>query len=469
MELTRGRATDGGAVRRPRPATANRPGLPARLAAVALIGKVVDERRSLEALFDERAGLSQWLELDARDRALARAIATVAIRHRGRIGQALALMLDRPPPAKARFLLHMLHAAAAQILFMDAPDSAAVDLAVTAISADGRTARFSAMANAVLRRLAREREAVLARIPPSASVVFPDWLAAAMKRDHGRDKADLCAAMVSLEPVLDLTPHPRLSPGEADGLADRLGARRLATGSWRVTRQAPVPELPGYDEGLWWVQDAASALPARLLGDVAGLEVADLCAAPGGKTAQLAAAGARVTAVDVSPHRLERLTANLARLGLEAEVVAADILQWEPGRTFDAILLDAPCSSTGTLRRHPDVAWTKTEQDVTALAQLQRHLALRAASLLRPGGVLVYSNCSMLKEEGENLVASLHDGPGGLRFDPVLPGEIPGTETMVNGRGELRTLPSMLPAEPQAEGGLDGFYACRFRKEAVAL
>ena len=366
---------------------ANRPGLPARLAAVALIGKVVDERRSLEALLDERSGLSQWLQLDARDRALARAIATVAIRHRGRIGKALELMLDRPPPAKARFLLHMLHAAAAQILFMDAPDSAAVDLAVTAISADRRTARFSAMANAVLRRLAREREAVLARVPPAASIVFPDWLAAAMKRDHGREKADLCAAMVSLEPVLDLTPHPRLSPGEAEDLADRLGATRLPTGSWRVARQTPVPELPGYAEGLWWVQDAASALPARLLGDVAGLEVADLCAAPGGKTAQLAAAGARVTAVDISPLRLERLAVNLARLGLEAEIVAADILriqhvvarvgEREPANAAAAVVGYRARVGRVFAWRHPHVEHALTRGDVAQPAAVWADLAAR--------------------------------------------------------------------------------------------
>ncbi|HSO46342.1 MAG TPA: transcription antitermination factor NusB, partial [Rhizobiaceae bacterium] len=355
-----------------------KPGLAARQAAAALVGRVIDDRRSLEALADDTSGMAAYRALDPRDRSLARAIAVTALRHRGEIGRALARMLDRRPPQKARHLLHTLDIAAAQILYMDVPQSAAVDLAVTSISADPRTQRFSSMANAVLRRLAREKEDILA-LPSDAATVFPQWLAAELRRDHGRDNADAIARAILFEPVIDITPSPRLSQAQVSGLAASMDARILPTGSLRLTSAMPVRELPGYVDGTWWVQDAASALPVRLLGDVAGRKVADLCAAPGGKTAQLAAMGAHVTAVDISPDRLDRLRENIARLRLSAEVVAADILEWQPEDKFHAVLLDAPCSSTGTIRRHPDVMWTKSTEDVAALADLQMRLIRRAA------------------------------------------------------------------------------------------
>lgn len=441
--------------------SARRAGLPARMAAAGLVGRVVDEHRGLDALLDESSGNADYLALDERDRGLARAIAVTAIRHRGRIAAALSRMLDRPPPAKARLLEHILHIAAAQILFLDTPDSAAVDLAVTAASADSRTKRFAAMTNAVLRRLSREKESLLAAMPATAEVVFPAWLAAALRRDYGKANADAIAAAIVEEPALDLTPKPGLDPAEAMRLRQAMAAAVLPTGSWRL-QTAKVPDLPGFAEGAWWVQDAASALPARMLGDVRGLEVADLCAAPGGKTAQLAAAGARVTAVDVSPGRMARLEANMARLSLNAELVTGDILTWEPGRRFDAVLLDAPCSSTGTLRRHPDVAWTKSPQDVEALAKLQAQLVGKAAALVKPGGRMVYSNCSLLKQEGENLVAGLLPSLG-LQIEALREDEIAGTGGMINGQGALRTLPHHLPASAGTPGGIDGFFACRIR------
>ncbi len=425
---------------------------------------MVDDRRSLEALTDENSGIAAYRALDPRDRSLARAIALTTLRHRGEIGRALARMLDRRPPQKARHLLHTLDVAAAQILYMAVPQSAAVDLAVTAISADSRTQRFASMANAVLRRLAREKDAILA-LPSDAATVFPQWLAAELRRDHGRDNADAIARAILFEPVIDITPSPLLSQAQIAGLAVSLDARALPTGSLRLSGLAPVAELPGYGEGSWWVQDAASALPIRLLGDVAGRRVADLCAAPGGKTAQLAAMGANVTAVDISPVRLERLAENLARLRLTAEIVAADILQWEPAEKFDAVLLDAPCSSTGTIRRHPDVMWTKSAEDVTALAELQLQLIRRAAGFVKPGGILVYANCSVLKREGENLLAATLKAPEGLRHKPLAAGEFGLPAELVNGQGALRTLPFHMPAAEGADsstGGMDGFFACRF-------
>ncbi len=451
-----------------KPAGRERVGLAARKIAATVLERVVDDHRNLDAMLDESSGLAAWRLLIAKDRALVRAIVTAALRHRGQIEQALLSVLDRPPPRKARTLIHALHVAAAQILYLDVPDSAAVDLAVTALSEDGRTARFSGMANAILRRISVEKESLLAK-PAPAAIAFPPWLANAIRRDHGRERADVIAAMTAFEPVLDLTPSPRLDGAAITELAERIGATILSTGSLRVQSNVAVPELPGFAEGLWWVQDAASALPARLLGDVRGLSLADLCAAPGGKTAQLAAAGAKVTAVDISQSRMARLERNLARLDLNADLVVADLLKWEPPGLFDAILLDAPCSSTGTMRRHPDIAWTKTPEEVASLASLQREMIARARRLLKPGGVLVYANCSLLKQEGEDLLAALMADEAkalreiGLEPFPIDPREAPGMPGLVNRQGALRTLPCDLPADPPQRGGMDGFFACRFR------
>lgn len=454
-----------------KPAGRERVGLVARKVAANLIAGVVDDKRSLEKLVDERNGLAAWRALIERDRALARAIATTALRHRGEIEQALMSMLERKPPQRARHLLHTLHAAAAQILFMAAPDSAAVDLAVTAIFEDGRTKRFASMANAVLRRLAREK--VSLKLDQSARTVFPRWLADQLRTDHGRQTADAIASAVLHEPTIDITPSPALSGAQVAALAEHMAAQILACGSLRLTSETAVRDLAGYEIGTWWVQDAASAMPVRMLGEVRGLAVADLCAAPGGKTAQLAAAGAQVTAVDISASRLVRLRENLARLKLSAEIVEADILQWEPGARFDAVLLDAPCSSTGTIRRHPDVMWNKEAAEVEALAQLQEKLIVRAASFLRPGGTLVYANCSMLKREGEALLAKFVSGgiaAAGLKHLPLAPGEMPGIDGLINTQGALRTLPGDWPRPDMPRmGGLDGFFACRFTKASSQL
>ena len=245
--------------------------------------------------------------------------------------------------------------------------------------------------------------------------------------------------------------------------AKTLGGIVLPTGSVRLVPSGPVEELPGYADGAWWVQDAAAALPPRLLGDVAGKRVADLCAAPGGKTAALSAAGARVTSVDISPTALRRLSANLARLRLVAETVPADILDWAPPEPFDAILLDAPCTATGTIRRHPDIAWLKRPDDVPALAALQARMIDRAVAWLKPGGILVYCTCSLEPEEGEAQLLALVQRHG-LEVLPVDPAEIGSIPGMVTSAGTVRTLPTMLPLDTPRLSGLDGFFMTRGRR-----
>jgi 16S rRNA (cytosine967-C5)-methyltransferase len=261
------------------------------------------------------------------------------------------------------------------------------------------------------------------------------------------------------EPALDLTVK-----SDPETWAARFGGRVLPTGSVRVLSHGPVAQLPGYADGEWWVQDAAAALPARLLGDVRGKSVADLCAAPGGKTAQLAHAGAHVVAVDRSSARLARLRENLSRLKLTAETIAADATEWRSG-PFDAVLLDAPCSSTGTIRRHPDIAWRKTESDLAAMTRLQRALLDRAADLVTPGGVLVYCTCSLEPEENEHAVAALLARNPHLRRRPLAPAEVFGLSELVTPAGDLRSLPSHLPDSEPRQSGLDGFYAARIEKK----
>jgi 16S rRNA (cytosine967-C5)-methyltransferase len=318
-----------------------------------MLRQVLERGVPLDALLDETHGTAHFRALPSRDRGLARAILTTALRRRGQIEAALTARLDRPLPPGSESLAAILHVAAAQILFLDVPDHAAVDLAVTQAAGDHRSRNARGLVNSVLRRLARERAAVVGQ-SGAGRVNTPPWLFERWSAAYGEHGAEKITEAHLRPPGLDFSVR-----ADAELWAERLGGAVLPTGTVRVPDMRRVSALAGYEEGAWWVQDAAAALPARLLGDVAGLEVADLCAAPGGKTAELAVAGARVTAVDLSEKRLKRVAANLARLRLQAEPVVADVLQWEPGRRFDAVLLDAPCSATGTIRRHPDVQWLK--------------------------------------------------------------------------------------------------------------
>jgi 16S rRNA (cytosine967-C5)-methyltransferase len=439
-----------------RPDAADTPGLAARQTAARLLAAVIDARTSLDGLTDADHGHPQYRALDQRDRSLVRAILATALRYRMTIERLIERRLERPLPANARALSHILHVAAAQMLFLDVPDSAAVDLAVTQARGDPRTARFSGLVNAVLRALARVKERAL----PAALAAgddAPEWFSTRLAQAYGPAKARAILAAHRLEAPVDFTAR-----ADPEGWAARLGGVVLPTGTVRVARPAAaIPDLPGFAEGAWWIQDAAAALPARLLGDVAGLSVADLCAAPGGKTAQLALAGARVTAIDISRNRLRRLAVNLARLGLAAEIVEADLLSVAPAAPFDAVLLDAPCSSTGTVRRHPDVPWTKTPEDIDKLVGVQRRLLDRAVGLVRPGGRIVFSNCSLDPMEGEALVAAFLAETPGVAADPVRPGEVAGADPFLTPQGMLRTTPADLDLGEPALSGMDGFFAAR--------
>ena len=430
-------------------------GLPARRIAADVLEGVLRRRRPLdEQLEDARLGLAALAE---RDRALTRALVATVLRRLGTLRHLLSRFLERGPPADAPRVETVLLLGAAQILLLDVPDHAAVDLAVRLACADRRTARYAGLVNAVLRRIAEHGRERL-KGADSISLDTPPWLMARWTRAYGADTARAIAEANGNEPALDLTVKE-----DPTYWADKLGGRVLAPGSVRAIVHGPVAQLPGYADGAWWVQDAAAALPARLLGDVRGKSVADLCAAPGGKTAQLAAAGAHVTAVDRAESRLARMRQNLARLSLTAETVAADAASWQAG-PFDAVLLDAPCSSTGTIRRHPDIPWLKRESDLAGLAELQRRLIARAVELTRPGGVLVYCTCSLEPEEAQDIVADLLASDSRLRRRPVVSAEIGGLGDLLTPAGDLRTLPCHLPDPNPQLAGIDGFYAARLER-----
>ncbi len=311
----------------------------------------------------------------------------------------------------------------------------------------------------MLRRVTREGAAKLASAD-TVALDTPEWLLARWTAAYGTETARAVAAANGREPALDVTVK-----GDATFWAEKLGGRMLPTGSVRTIAHGSVTALPGFADGAWWVQDAAAALPARLFGDVSGKHIVDLCAAPGGKTAQLAAAGAAVTAVDRAPARLKRLADNLARLKLDAELVCADVEQWMPERTFDAALLDAPCSATGTVRRHPDIPWLKSESDIARLSAFQHRLIERASALINPGGMLVYCTCSLEPDENERVVADLIARNPGLRRLPVTSAELCGRDEFVTGEGDMRTLPCQLADADSRLSGIDGFYAARLVKQ----
>ena len=435
------------------------PGLAARRIAADILDGVLHRHRTLDDQLEGAGAHPALKSLSDRDRALMRRLVATILRRLGTLGHLLSRLLDRGIPTDAPRAQSALLIGAAQILWMDVPDHAAVDLSVRLVQSDRRAARYAGLVNAVLRRCAREGKAILDDVS-SQTLDVPPWLLSRWIGHYGEATARAMATALSHEPSLDLTVK-----SDASQWAARLHGEVLPTETVRTLLHGSVTMLPGFSEGQWWVQDAAAALPARLLGDVSGKNIADLCAAPGGKTAQLAHAGARVTAVDRSPARMTRLRDNLARLSLEAQTAVADAVEWQaPAESFDGILVDAPCTSTGTIRRHPDVAWLRQEADIAPLAALQKRLLQKAVTLLKSGGTLVYCTCSLEPEEGEAAIAALLATEAGLRRAPITPAEVAGLAEIVTSDGDLRTLPCHLPHADPRLAGLDGFYAARLVK-----
>ena len=435
------------------------PGLAARRIAADIVDGVLHKHRTLDDQLDGAGAHPGLKTLSDRDRALMRRLVATTLRRLGTLGHLLSRLLDRGIPTDAPRAQSALLIGAAQILWMDVPDHAAVDLSVRLVQSDRRASKYAGLVNAVLRRCAREGAPLIEEVKSETLDVAP-WLLQRWTAHYGEAVARDIAHAIGHEPSLDIT--VKSDPAQ---WASRLHGEMLPTGSVRTLLQGSVTMLPGFTEGQWWVQDAAAALPARLFGDVGGKHIADLCAAPGGKTAQLAHAGAHVVAVDRSANRMARLRDNLARLSLQAKAVVTDAAEWQgTGELFDGILVDAPCTSTGTIRRHPDIGWLRQEADITALTALQKRLLQRAATLLKPGGTLVYCTCSLEPEEGEQAIAAFLAADSSMRRVPIEPGEVAGLREIITVEGDLRTLPCHLPSEEPRLGGLDGFYAARLVK-----
>jgi len=438
------------------------PGLAARTLAAHLVAGVLMEARPLEQVWAQCAASPRLATLQARDRALARAIAATVLRRQGELEHVLKAFLERPLPANKGRLWPILLTGAAQLVCLDMAPHAVVDLAVETTRRDRGARRFAKLVNAVLRRVA-EHGPELVRRQDATRLNMPDWLWQRWSQSYGAELTRRLAQASLREAALDIS--VKSGGDSAATWAERLGGRALSTGSVRLTHHGRIEDLPGYVEGAWWVQDAAAALVAATAGEVAEKTVADLCAAPGGKTAALAAAGAKVTAVDVSGPRLARLAQNLLRLRLSADVIEADAVAWSPGRTFDVVVLDAPCTSTGTIRRHPDILRLKGAQDIARMAQLQRAMLAHAATLVAPSGLVVFSTCSLEPEEGVLQIANLLKERTDFERVPIAAAEIGAEPEWITAQGELRTLPCHLQLEQPELSGLDGFYVARLRRK----
>jgi len=420
-------------------------GLAARIAALHLVELALDHRGGLE----EAMSHPPFGRLEPRDRGLARMLAMTLLRRLGPIDRALEARLQKPPPPAVMQLLRL---GVAQLLYMDVPAFAAINTTVQ-LTAQGKSTRnFKNLVNAVLRGVSREPPPDL---EPEANA--PGWLYARWSASFGEAAARAIAEMIPVEPATDLSLR---DPADSGVLVEALQAERLEGGSLRVAHGGDITAWAGYVEGQWWVQDAAAAIPARLLGAQPGEAAIDLCAAPGGKTLQLAATGAGVVALDRSASRLRRVSQSLERTGLEAEVVCADSESWPDERQFDAVLLDAPCSATGTFRRHPDVLWGTKPGDIAKLSAVQSRMLDAAARRVKPGGRMVYCVCSLEREEGEDQITAFLKRQPDFALATIAVGEGGTPEASITPDGMVRILPHHMA------GGLDGFFAAKLVRSA---
>ena len=421
-----------------------------RLAAFA-VKEVIEKRVALEQVL---AGQPDYRALEGRDRAFVRLIAATTFRRMGQIEAALKPFVKKKPP---KLVYAALQTAAAQILFLGTPPHAAVGETVAMLKSRGSSKGFANMANAVLRRVSEQGQALSGALPPKANI--PGWIRGSWEREYGRHSGRKLAALLMRDPVLDLTVK-----SDVEGWANKLGGNVMGPSTVRLAKIGDITALEGFNEGEWWVQDVAASLPVHILGDVKGKRVLDLCAAPGGKSMQLAAQGAIVTAVDKSEGRLVRVSANLKRTKLDVDVHCSDALEFEPKEgDYDIVLLDAPCSATGTFRRHPDVLYNRSPKDVANLVRLQDKLLARAATYVRPGGQLIYCTCSLQTEEGAPRITKFLQLLPDFRLIPILP--ISGLslpDTAFSG-GYLRTIPYFF----DEKGGVDGFFIALLERKTV--
>ena len=427
-------------------------GLNARARAHKILHEVVDRHRPLDDVLHSDKKLAK---LDPRDRAFARNLVATTLRRIGQIDMIIDDCLDRPLPPSAAAARNALRLGICQILFLNTQTHAAVDTSVTLAGQRGPD-RFRGLVNGILRRVVRTA-GDMHLSPDAERANTPSWLRNSWTESFGEQVAAGIARAHLQPPTVDLT-----VPADRETWSVMLGGNVIGKSTVRLASGGDIMSLPGFAEGAWWVQDAAAALPAQLFSQLVGdARVADLCAAPGGKTAQLAAAGYDVTALDIEPNRLRTLSENLQRLRLSARIVEADLLSWQPNHLFEGVLLDAPCTGTGTIRRHPDIPILKSGADVTRQSHVQREFLDRASRLLLPGGRLIYSVCSMERSEGPDQIDALLSRNDKLEIEPIRPTEVPGFEVCIDALGCIRTTPFHM----SAAGGVDGFYIARLLKK----
>ncbi len=425
-------------------------GLPARIAAQDILHEVLHRRRPLDAALDTILPGT----LEPRDAGFARAIASETLRRFGQLDALLHKFISKmPPPHRSGPTLEILYAGACELLFLDVAPHAAVDAANDLAARDKKAVHFKPLINATLRRIAREGREILAAL--DERLAAPDWLWSRWRETYGEETARKIIRAHLAKPPLDIM--------RKDASVAFDGAAPMPNGALRLEDSGRVDDMPGFAQGAWWVQDFAASLPAHLLGDVRGKTVIDLCAAPGGKTAQLAAGGANVIAVEREASRLVRLKANLERLQLSATIVEADARDYQPDAPADFVLLDAPCSATGTIRRHPDLPWIKSAADINLCAAGAGELLDAAAEMVAPGGMLVFAVCSLEPEEGVEQIAAFLEMRKDFTRAPIAGSDVFGLRELLAPHGALRTLPCHLAEQ----GGMDGFYAARLRRKQL--
>lgn len=465
--------------RQPNKSTGNlSSGILARRFASSWLHEVLWAQRPLDEIFAITESDKAWVNLEPRDRAFARAMVLTTLRHKGELDFVLSHFLDRTPQPRSG-IMEILLVGAAQLLFMDGAPHAVIDLAVTQAKSSDKSRHMAKLVNAVLRRVSEKGRAILDEDGAASSLRnIPKFAQKRWKSQYGDEIAGKIMKAVLTPPALDL-----IVKENKDAQAEALGATSLMFDCLRLNVKGMITALPGFDEGDWWVQDFAAHIPVKLMGDVRGKRVADLCAAPGGKTAALITAGADVTAIDISEKRLERLNENLERLKLTANVMAADVLEFDPTEDasglFDAVLLDAPCSSTGTIRRHPDVIYLKTVKGILKQAALQRSLLKKAINFIKPGGFLLYCTCSLEREEGENQISGFVNEHPEIERMPFTLDEVAGQSHWLTKHGDVRLLPFYSPlaqnddetgqkiaenAEDSRITGMDGFFISRLQR-----
>jgi len=428
-------------------------GLDSRRVAARAFADVMKRHRTLESALEAAPGFRQ---MEARDRAFAWAITATSLRRAGQTEAVLANFLSKPLAETSNMAQALLITAATQLLWMGVPAHAVVSSTVDLAVESTETQRLKGLINAVLRKTATEGAGFAIKTAPQSNL--PDWMRATWRKAYGPGRLSRIADAHLNSPPLDITVK---DSKEREKWASKLDARILPNGTLRRDEVGDITILPGFAEGAWWAQDAAASIPATLIKARKDDHVVDLCAAPGGKTLQLASTGARVTAIDISEQRLERVQQNLDRTGLVAKIRATDARGWTPKKPVDAVLLDAPCTATGTLRRHPEAAWIKQRSDMKGLIELQRALIKSAIKMLKPGGKLVICTCSLQPEEGEDIARKIRQHMSELDVSPISHGEVPGLAEAITPEGHLRLTPALW----KEHGSMDGFFIARFIKQ----